>query len=851
MTLDPRFIVTSDLDSYYVDKDTGAPLAGGIVTFYSDVNRTQLKPIYQLTGDATSGYSYVALPNPIILNGDGTFSDNAGNNIVPYYFPFEGVPSDNNNNVELYYITVFSSTNIEQFTRQAWPNFSSQDVVGVNVSNYIPNGQFLLHNNNGAQSIDNTTETNTYRYQIAQGGWFFKVPSSTGSVNDILFEEFGSYIENPTSTPEFVCRVKCISPDPTDSIKDLAVQFNDVNKFSSPSTALQDYTFYFEAQSNTGSPVNVGVYVVKNYGEGGDAQEEFFKSTIAILPGGYNKYSTVFNFGDNVGKNLGPGGFVQIILRFPLSSASDTSLTNFVLAFDSVAIESFPITTDQEFVSNSLGWLMPTPDPDGFDLYLPLVYTQYGMKFDDSQIGDVIAKTVADDFSTTISSTTNELIADGTQFITSDYSALGIPFARLQRKYFNNDPTKLIPRWGTGESQGEAYWYQLTSNPSTNLMFLKTNTRGPSPTNINAGTSGFTVATIKLGANYNCNCFLTAVNNTCFIISDDPPGTITSGINAGTSTFTVLTYRNTPNTRNIYYFTTVAAAGLNNLQFYFYIGTQAYYVWYNVDGAGVDPGAPVMGALPIQVNLKSGDTADYVAALTMSAISGFEIWSIQCIAASAMTAGSYFTYSTPFVNFYVWYKINGAGTDPLASDVGIEVDLLSTDDAHTVTQKTIQAINSYAFAIPDFRGYFLRGIDNDNNNTDNVNRDHHAIYSILASQQGYSLNTFQTDIVLQHLHPIVNLPGVQNGTGDVHLPIIGPAAVSNPDKVFDNAALTQTNQPNLVNFYPDDYTVAPNASPYVDNVQTLSNGNTGYQDPQTYGFDNRPLNATVLFVIKY
>ncbi len=849
MALDPRFIVTSDLDSYYVDKDTGEPLAGGIVTFYSDINRTQLKPVYELTGSAMSGYSYVALPNPIELNGDGTFSDNAGNNIVPYYFPYEGLPEDNNNTVELYYITVESSENVPQFTRQAWPNFSTQDIVSSDVENFVPNGQFLLHNNNGAQIIDDVTESGTDRYEIAQGGWFFKVPSATASVNEIDFDAFNSYVENPTSNPQYVCRVKCITPDAGDTFKDLVVQFNDVNKFSSPPSTPQEYTFYFEAQSNTGLPVNVDLYVIKNYGIDGDPQQEFYKATISILAGGFNQYSVTFEFGDNDGENLGLESFVQVALRFPLASASDTSLTNFVLTLDAVAIQRFPVTTDQEFITNSIGWI-PTPDPDGFDLFLPLIYTQYGMKFDHSEIGNIIMKLDVSQFGAgSISLVTNELICDGSQFITDNYSPLGIPYRRLQEILFNDNVDQLIPRWGTGESQGEAYWYQLTSNPTTDLLFLKTNKRGTPTIGIDAGTSGFTVATIKTGDDYDCSCYISGLADTCFIIADSAPGIITSGINAGDSGFSVEVYRNTSDTRSIYYFTTLAGAGLNDKFFYFYIGTQAYYVWYNVDGAGIDPGPPVVGALPIQVRIKSGDTADYVAALTMASISGFEVSSVQCIAAGAMTAGSYFTFDTPDQSFYVWYKIDGAGTDPAPGgiDVGILVELASGDDAHDVTGSTIEAINSYAYAVPDFRGLFLRGYDP----LETRNPDEHAMYTVLALQEGIAINSFQTDIVLQHLHPIVDLPGAQDGTGDVHLPIIGPAAVSNPDKVFDNAALTQTNQPNLVDFYPDDYTVAANASPYVDNVSTLSNGETGYQDPQGYGFDNRPINANVLYAIKY
>jgi hypothetical protein len=56
--LDSRFICTSDLDTYYVDKTTGQPMSGGIVTFYEDENRTVLKSVYQITGTPPD-YTYV------------------------------------------------------------------------------------------------------------------------------------------------------------------------------------------------------------------------------------------------------------------------------------------------------------------------------------------------------------------------------------------------------------------------------------------------------------------------------------------------------------------------------------------------------------------------------------------------------------------------------------------------------------------------------------------------------------------------------------------------------------------------------------------------------------------------
>jgi hypothetical protein len=138
MAIDPRFIVTSDLESYFVSKDDGEPLAGGIITFYSDLNRSTKKPVYQISGSPPN-YVYTVLPNPCVLSDVGTFQDALGNNIVPYYFPYEGTPDDDNTTVELYYITVESSGGVAQFTREGWPNFSNEgSSTASDDRNFIP-----------------------------------------------------------------------------------------------------------------------------------------------------------------------------------------------------------------------------------------------------------------------------------------------------------------------------------------------------------------------------------------------------------------------------------------------------------------------------------------------------------------------------------------------------------------------------------------------------------------------------------------------------------------------------------------------------------------------------------------
>lgn len=146
---DPRFIpVAFALDEYFVDKDTGEALSAGVVKFYKDTNRGVLKNIYQQVQLPNNDYEFVLLDNPVTLSSVGTFADNTGAPIMPFYYPFTGTPTDTiQGTEELYYVTVESSALVTQFTREAQPSGFSADTnpkdVFEGTTNAISNSQFV------------------------------------------------------------------------------------------------------------------------------------------------------------------------------------------------------------------------------------------------------------------------------------------------------------------------------------------------------------------------------------------------------------------------------------------------------------------------------------------------------------------------------------------------------------------------------------------------------------------------------------------------------------------------------------------------------------------------------------
>ena len=143
-----RYIESPSIQNYFVDHDSGFPLAAGVVTFYRDVERTVLKPIYQQVQLADNTYDFIQLPNPITLNSVGTYDDGNGNDINVFLYPHVGSPLDVTvGALDLYFVTVYSSDGRLQETREAWPpnaeNNASTSSSFDGTDNVILNPQFV------------------------------------------------------------------------------------------------------------------------------------------------------------------------------------------------------------------------------------------------------------------------------------------------------------------------------------------------------------------------------------------------------------------------------------------------------------------------------------------------------------------------------------------------------------------------------------------------------------------------------------------------------------------------------------------------------------------------------------
>lgn len=172
----PMYFACFPLQEYFVNKDTGFPLAGGYVEFFSDPAFTVPKDVFQQSL-ISNNFTYTNLGSVLVLTSVGTFQDNNGNDIIPFLYPYNA-----EGELELYFIRVWSGDpsvqgSVLQFTRQGWPPNLIQSTSPTDVfessQNLFTNPQFSIVNfvNTVGQTYYEITVSGAGSVEIAPG-WF-------------------------------------------------------------------------------------------------------------------------------------------------------------------------------------------------------------------------------------------------------------------------------------------------------------------------------------------------------------------------------------------------------------------------------------------------------------------------------------------------------------------------------------------------------------------------------------------------------------------------------------------------------------------------------------------------------
>lgn len=350
-----QYTLAPSIQEQLVDKVTGLPLAFGTVYFYRDLDHAALKSIYTISGPPDAPI-FTALPNPLTLSSVGTFIDRNNNqDIIPYFLPF-----DQDGNIDLYYIAVYNSVGVLQFTRDHFPTVSEQNGNLITLTdNFLPNGQFLGHLN--LPSSGSITSATT---PIAYGNWTFEVDSDFTSTNFVTFSRFNAPTDNPAANPRYAATIHCTVPDAAENRKDLCNTITDVNFMQNQIGVVQ-----FSGISNTSSPVNVTVLIRKYFGVGGSTTTETVIGNIVVQPDAYLDYNIPFTMGDNTGQTLGPSedDYLQLVLRFDTGATFNVSVTDFIYAAGTFTTLSYPPVSPEQDKSFWVPASFMIPAYDGSD----------------------------------------------------------------------------------------------------------------------------------------------------------------------------------------------------------------------------------------------------------------------------------------------------------------------------------------------------------------------------------------------------------------------------------------------------------------------------------------------------
>lgn len=338
--LDPRFIPAFSIEDVLLDKDTGAPLSGGLVYFEYDNQRGLLKPVYQITGTSPN-YTFIQLPNPMTLSSIGTFEDALGNPVIPYFYPY-----DADGNVDLYYVRVTSSDDVPQFDREAQPYISLQesgDILSV-ITNEISNPQFaevLFDTSNGAYTYTVNGVTDNV-INIAPDWDLIVSAPSAGTVTLTQLKPVGSL--NIVTNPGTLLTIT------SSGLTKLQLR---QRIFGSPNLWGSGYlAASFVAKSYSGTALTLNMYYSQSNGTVIDQQ--FLPAASLPASGAYESFSSSALIPPSNSVNTFPSAYIDIFFDIPLSVQID--ITSIMIAFTgATSIDN--IAYDQESLPRQIDHL--------------------------------------------------------------------------------------------------------------------------------------------------------------------------------------------------------------------------------------------------------------------------------------------------------------------------------------------------------------------------------------------------------------------------------------------------------------------------------------------------------------
>lgn len=329
MAIDTRYMAASDFPSFFIDKDSGLPLAAGTITFFSDINRGIPKPVFQITGSPPD-YTFIELPNPLTLSAVGTIVSPGpgGVEIIPYFFPY-----DINGDVENYYYVVQNSGSVLQTSVPNVPGLvsESEQLNFDDFNNMTINGSFYFNVGTTATPIN----PNGGLVPLAAGAYNgLETPdityfgTGTTTANDNI--TFNKFLPGQTAIPNQITPIYYLTYNCSNAVVGEPSKFIQIPITAGVKNLEQiEVTFSFAASSSGSN--TVAAYIDQNFGSGGTPS-----ATVSTLIGVYSLtptwtvYKTVFTIPTIGGMTIGTNGddFIQLKFGLQTNSINNTNITN-------------------------------------------------------------------------------------------------------------------------------------------------------------------------------------------------------------------------------------------------------------------------------------------------------------------------------------------------------------------------------------------------------------------------------------------------------------------------------------------------------------------------------------------
>lgn len=742
---------------------TGAPAINGTAEFFKASDHGTRKAVYEDRAGTKP------LPNPVILNSQGVIADNSGAAKPVFY-------ADDEN----YYVEVKDSAGGNIQTVDDWNSniafFPLPAIEESNLTNYILNPQFRYFEK---ESLTNAELVSGSNVALAEEGWFF-YRDTASSTNQIDFTEFAIGQTDVPHTPKYYLKFSCTIAG-AETRKDLVLPFRDAISFSG-----QFMSSAIWARSGTGSSAVIQLVIRQYFGSGGSATvETIIPFTVTTAWSQLSQEN--FTIPSVAGKTIGSGDELQITIRMPLNQVSIIDLTNNQMNIGNILYD-FNYTSSEEEDIRKKAYELPelTNSNYGYEVVgdgSNFVFRNTTGKIETYLLGDV------PEFCLPMDGSTYERLAviPGTDD--------KVTYDRLFQKWKNDSNILSGNAFGYG-SDG------FSSNRYSSTVIM---------TNINFGTttawaandSGFTITTlqsptahgfdVEFNTEYSENQDgIRRANHVLWVINS-LNGSVTD-IAAGTSGFSLgVLEEGTAGTPEQSYILTIAGASLAGKYFTIDAVGKPYYIWFQVNGAGADPA--IGGRVGLLVELSNADDEVRVAARIKDVLNGLRITKIVTTAATLLAGKSFFAESAS-TRFYVWFTVDGSGTDPaIGGKTGIKIELIVSDTADVVAIKIESAMTSYYFQVPDIRGYFLRawnhgaGIDKNASERYGLDPDN-IIY-------GDRVGTGERDTIIKHWHNVNAVSATANNSDPEESWLADTTDTDNiygspPDILMSGLMITQT-----------------------------------------------------------